>query len=121
MASSKILIATGIYPPKVGGPAQYAKNLKDSFEKLGHEVIVKTYGVEDYLPSGVRHLFFLFKIIPAVLSSDMIFVLDTFSVGLPAVLACKIFGKKSMIRTGGDFLWEGYVERTGKKILLRKF
>lgn len=117
----KILITTGIYPPKIGGPAQYAKNLKETLEKAGHVVNVKTYGIEDYLPSGLRHLFFFFKIIPAVVFADVVFILDTFSVGLPTILACKIFGKKGVIRTGGDFLWEQYVEKTGKKILLRSF
>lgn len=117
----KILITTGIYPPKIGGPAQYAKNLKDQFEKMGHEVVVKTFDFENYLPSGLRHLFFFFKIIPTVLGADVIFVLDTFSVGLPTVSVCKILAKKCTIRTGGDFLWEQYVERTQKKILLRNF
>jgi glycosyltransferase involved in cell wall biosynthesis len=117
----KILINTGIYPPKIGGPAQYAKNLKEAFEKMGHTVRVRTYGIEDKLPTGIRHLFFFFKTIPGVLMSDVVFILDTFSVGIPAVFACKIFGKKGIIRTGGDFLWEQYVERTGRKIFLRNF
>lgn len=117
----KILITTGIYPPKIGGPAQYAKNLALALEQVGNQVVVKTYTVEDKLPSGIRHLSFLLRIIPKVLWADSIITLDTFSVGLPTVMAAKIFGKKSIIRTGGDFLWEQYVERTGKKILLRKF
>jgi glycosyltransferase involved in cell wall biosynthesis len=117
----KILITTGIYPPKIGGPAQYGRNLKIAFEKQGYNTTVKTFSFEDYLPSGIRHLFFFFKIIPAVLKSDVVFILDTFSVGLPTVLVCKTFGKKSIIRTGGDFLWEQYVERTDKKVLFRNF
>jgi len=117
----KILITTGIYPPKIGGPAQYAKNLKEAFEKKGHKVMIKTYGLEDKLPTGLRHLFFFFKIAPNILSAEVIFILDTFSVGLPTILACKIFGKKGIIRTGGDFLWEQYVERSRKKVLLSDF
>ena len=117
----KILITTGIYPPKIGGPAQYAKNLKEAFEKIGHRVSVKTFSMEDYLPSGVRHFYFFIKIIPTVISNEIILILDTFSVGLPSVLASKIFGKKSIIRTGGDFLWEQYTERTKKKVFLRNF
>jgi len=116
-----ILITTGIYPPKIGGPAQYGKNLKTAFEEMNFNVVVKTFLFEDHLPSGIRHIFFFLKIVPAVLRSDVVFILDTFSVGLPSVFACKIFGKKSIIRTGGDFLWEQYVERTGKKVLLRSF
>lgn len=117
----RILITTGIYPPKIGGPAQYAKNLAEAFEKLGHEVSVKTYTMEDVLPTGIRHIFFFLKVIPSLVKSDVVFALDTFSVGLPAVFASKIFGKKCIIRTGGDFLWEQYVERTKKKVLLRNF
>ena len=121
MNNKKILIATGIYPPKIGGPAQYAKNLKEAFGEIGHIAMIKTYGLEGKLPTGIRHLFFFLKIIPSVLKSDAVFALDTFSVGLPAVFACKIFGRKCIIRTGGDFLWEQYLERTKRKILLRNF
>lgn len=121
MNNKKILITTGIYPPKIGGPAQYAKNLKETFEEMGHIVKIKTYQIEDVLPSGIRHVFFLFKIIPAILLSDIVFALDTFCVGLPSVVASKIFGRKCIIRTGGDFLWERYIERTNRKILLRNF
>src|SRR3989344_1078717 len=117
----KILLSTGIYPPKVGGPAQYAKNLKDNFEKIGHHVSVKTFGIEGRLPSGLRHLFFFFKIIPKLLISDLVIILDTYSVGFPTVFASKILSKKSIIRTGGDFLWEHYIEKTKKKVLLKKF
>lgn len=117
----RILITTGIYPPKIGGPAQYAKNLWEVFTKKGYLVKVKTFHLENYLPTGIRHLFFFFKIIPAVWKSDFVLALDTFSVGFPTVLAGKIFGKVVVIRTGGDFLWEGFVERTGKKVFFRNF
>jgi len=116
-----ILITTGIYPPKIGGPSQYAKNLKEVFEKRGVKVILKTYTLEDYLPTGIRHLVFFFKIIIPVILSDFIITLDTFSAGLPTVLAAKIFRKKVLLRTGGDFLWEQYTERTRKKVLLKNF
>jgi glycosyltransferase involved in cell wall biosynthesis len=119
--NKKILITTGIYPPKIGGPAQYAKNLKDSFEKLGCTVEVKTYGLEEFLPIGLRHYYFMIKIIPSLVRSDFVVSLDTFSAGFPTVLASVMFGKKNIIRTGGDFLWEQYVERTHKKVLLKDF
>ena len=121
MSNGRILITTGIYPPKIGGPAQYAKGIENAFDEMGYIVQTRTFNLEDYLPTGIRHIFFFIKIIPEVLASDLIITLDTFSVGLPTILAGKIFGKKVIIRTGGDFLWEQYVERTGKKILLRNF
>ncbi len=117
----KILITTGIYPPKIGGPAQYAMNLKNELQNLGHEVRVRTFTIEDSLPTGVRHLVFFIKIIPDIFWSEKVLALDTYSVGLPTALASIIFRKVVMIRTGGDFLWEQYVERTKKKVLLREF
>lgn len=117
----QILIATGIYPPRVGGPAQYAKNLEEVWKKEGHVVSVATYEKEHNLPTGIRHLYYMFRIIPKVFDADMVLALDTFSVGLPAAIVCKLAGVPLVIRTGGDFLWEGYVERTRKKILLKDF
>lgn len=117
----KILITTGIYPPDVGGPAQYAKNLAETWQKSGEEVGVKFFRIERKLPTGLRHVFYFFKILPAVFWCDFIIALDTWSVALPAVLAAKLFGKKFIIRTGGDFLWESYVERTGELVLFKNF
>lgn len=117
----RIFIATGIYPPTIGGPSQYAKNVKIEWEKKDHKVKVRTFRFEHHLPSGFRHFYYFLKIIPEVLWCDFVFALDTFSVGLPTVLAAKMLGKKVIIRTGGDFLWEQYVERTGKKVLFRNF
>lgn len=117
----RILIATGIYPPDIGGPAQYAVNMETEWKKLGHEVTVRTFRFERRLPSGVRHFWYLVKIAPAAFRADFIFILDTFSAALPAVFLGRLFGKKTIIRTGGDFLWEGYVERTGDLVLLRNF
>ena len=40
----KIVLATGIYPPDIGGPATYVSCLASEFSRLGMEVIVVTYG-----------------------------------------------------------------------------
>lgn len=117
----RILIATGIFPPQIGGPALYAKNLAEEWRRLGHHVTVRTFTVERYLPTGVRHLFYALKVLPSVFRADTVFALDTWSVGIPVALVSKLFGKKVVLRTGGDFLWESYVERTKKKVLLVDF
>ncbi|MBI2482119.1 MAG: glycosyltransferase family 4 protein [Candidatus Vogelbacteria bacterium] len=117
----KIVIATGIYPPQIGGPAQYAKELADALTRAGNEVVIKTYRLEYKLPTGIRHLYYFFKILPTVWQAEVVIALDTFSVGLPAVAAGRLLGTTVIIRTGGDFLWEGHVERTGTKVLFRDF
>src|SRR3989339_2001933 len=110
----KILITTGIYPPKIGGPAQYAKNLKEAFEKLGHSVSVKTFTIENKIPTGIRHIFFFLKIIPSILRADMVFALDTYGVGFPTALASRLFFKKILLETEGVFLWENNWRRNIK-------
>ncbi|HVZ76233.1 MAG TPA: glycosyltransferase family 4 protein [Candidatus Paceibacterota bacterium] len=117
----RIVIATGIYPPQVGGPAYYAKGLAEAYTELGHVAVPVTYGALLRLPIGVRHLAYLARLIPKMRSASAVIALDTFSVAMPAAVACKIMRIPLIIRTGGDFLWEEYLERTGEIILLKDF
>ncbi len=117
----KILIATGIYPPDIGGPAQYARGVEDAWQKQGHKVKVLCFRLERKLPTGIRHLYYFFRVLFSLPRVDFVFSPDTFSAALPALLAAKLLGKKILIRTGGDFLWEWYVERTSDLVLLRDF
>jgi len=118
----RILIATGIYPPEVGGPAYYAQELERVFPALGYDTCVVTYGFLKRLPTGLRHLAYIKKLFLVMLfwRPTYVLALDTFSVGLPAVFVARFMRTKVIIRTGGDFLWEQYVERTGEKILFHE-
>ena len=117
----KILIATGIFPPDIGGPAQYAKELAEEFLRQGHKVKVLAYKFKKKLPTGIRHLFYFLRLFFSLGGIDLIIALDTFSVGLPTILAARIFGKKTILRTGGDFLWENYVQKTGNPLTIKDF
>ena len=117
----KLVIATPLYPPQIGGPATYSKALKEALERAGHVATTISYGKLSSLPSGLRHLIYFFHLIPATFLADAIITMDTFSAGYPSVLAAKIFGKPVIMRVSGDFLWEGYVERTKEKIILAEF
>ena len=117
----KIVIATGIIPPEIGGPAQYAKNLADIWRKQGYSVSVHVFSRFNFLPTGLRHFVYFCSILFDIAKSDFVLVLDTYSSALPATIVSKLFGKKIILRTGGDFLWEFYVERTGDLVLLREF
>lgn len=117
----KIVIATGIYPPEIGGSAFYAEMLSGAFAEDGHKVSVVVYGFLKKLPTGIRHLFYALKLAPHILAADMVIALDTFSVAVPAVFVSRLFGKKIIVRAGGDFLWEEYIERTHENILLSEF
>ncbi|TSC83407.1 MAG: hypothetical protein G01um101417_626 [Parcubacteria group bacterium Gr01-1014_17] len=117
----KILIATGIYPPDIGGPAQYAKETAKAWTRAGHSVSVCSFSAFRAFPSGIRHLAYFSAVFFRALRADLIFIPDTFSAAVPAVAVGKILRKKTIIRTGGDFLWEQFVERTGDLVLLRNF
>ncbi len=116
-----ICIATGIYPPEIGGPAEYARSLFDAFLIQKYNTSVVTYGELQKFPTGIRHFLYFIKLIFDAFDADYIIALDTFSVGLPALIFSKIFGKKITLRVGGDFLWESFLDRTKEEILLSEF
>lgn len=104
-----ILIATGIYPPQVGGISEYAVNFERELKSLGHNVTVSVFDKR----SPFRHLLYALRNIKNVYTSDYILSLDTFSVGFPIMCVCKLLRKKYSLRIGGDFLWESYMSRNG--------
>lgn len=116
-----ICIATPLYPPDIGGPSYYAKGLSESLEALGYQTDLVTYGRLMRLPTGVRHLFFFLRLIPHMVRAHTLIVLDTFSVAFPVAVASSIFRVPFVVRTGGDFVWEQYLERTGDLMPLKDF
>lgn len=117
----KILIASGTYPPDIGGTAQYARNLYETWKRQGHQVKVAAYRWERAFPAFLRHILFFSKVIRKGWDADMIIVLDTWSAGVPTMYACKLMRKQYLLRLGGDLLWETYTERTGDMVLLKDF
>ena len=111
----KILIATGIYPPDIGGPATYSKLLKDELPKRGHSVEILSFGEVRGLPKIIRHTVYFFKVLKRGRKCDIVFAQDPVSVGLPAMLASKILRKKFLIRVAGDYAWEQATQRFGVK------
>jgi len=116
----RILIATGIYPPDIGGPATHVKKLVELFSQRGYAVKVITYGrrtdtnvtaISRGWPFGLRHLIYFIVCCYWARQFDIIFAQDATAVGLPALMAAKILGKKFFIRIGGDLLWERLAEQ----------
>ncbi len=114
----RILLATGIYPPDIGGPATYASLLVKELPQRGVGVKVVTYGpsgVSRGLPKGIRHLVYFWVCFKKALISDVVLAQDTISAGLPALLATRLARKKFIIRVPGDYVWEQSVQRFGVK------
>lgn len=117
----RIIIATGIFPPEVGGPALYAKGVKEALEAEGHEAPAILFGGLRKYPSGLRHLLYAFKLFRASRGADAIFAFDSYSVGVPAAFVGMLLHVPVVVRIGGDFVWESYVERTKQRISLSHF
>ncbi len=121
----KIVIATGILPPDIGGPATYVLRLARHLEKLGHEVKIVTYGdgetkvvvgndrdfslhiVNKRLPLQIRYFKYFKEIKKLAKWADVVYAQDLVSTGLPCAWAKIAKPKMKLVaRLGGDFLWE---------------
>lgn len=102
----KILIATGIFPPQIGGPATYSKLLQDKLPEKGFSVSVVNFGDVLKLPKVVRHIAYFITVLHRGFSADIIYAQDPVSVGLPALLAAKILRKRFYLKVVGDYAWE---------------
>ena len=122
----KILIATGIYPPDLGGPATLLTKLPEALRERGLGVKIITYS--DAAPSEQerqrgevwrikrgRGFFsqaaYFWRFWRLSFWSDIIYATDTYSVGYFAYLIKKMTGKKYVLRFAGDSAWETSVAR----------
>jgi len=117
----KLLIATGIYPPSVGGPATYSKLLYDELPKRGMQVEVVSFDSVRMLPVGVRHVLYFLKVLLAAIGKDIIYAQDPVSVGYPAMWVAKLLRKKFVLKIVGDYAWEQGMQRFGVRELLDDF
>src|SRR3989344_53080 len=117
----RLVIATPLYPPEIGGPATYAKLLEDGLPGKGIEVeLVKFSGVR-HLPKLVRHYIYYRRVLQAARGADAVLALDPVSVGLPAMKAAKKAGKPFVVKIVGDYAWEQGVQRFGVTGTLDEF
>lgn len=117
----RIVIATGIYPPEVGGPAPYAAGVAEELKKMGHEPALALFSDLKVYPSGVRHVLYMFRLLRISKGAAAILAFDTGSTGVPAAVVARLRKLPLLIRIGGDFVWEKYVERSGEQMPLPKF
>jgi glycosyltransferase involved in cell wall biosynthesis len=109
----KVVLATPLYPPEIGGPATYAKILVDELPKHGFEVELVKFSDVRHLPKFIRHIAYYFRVLRAAKKSDIVFALDPVSVGLPAMKAAQKTGKKFVVKIVGDYAWEQGRQRFG--------
>lgn len=116
-----MIIAAGIYPPSIGGPATYAKLLVDRFSSYGYEVEVVAFDSVRRYPKIVSHALYFLRLLRGSVGVDVIYVMDPVSVGLPALMVSLFTRKRYILRLGGDYAWEQGVARFGVKQTLDNF
>lgn len=122
-----IVLATGIYPPAIGGPATYCRHLAKELIKQGHEVEVVTYGCKCEKQSAKCEVYTVSNSIPVLrwwwysqklrevgVDADIVYAFSSISCGIPLMLS-GLKKPKRMLRLGGDFFWERYTDWGGEK------
>ncbi len=126
VVKGSVLLACGIFPPDVGGPAthnlRFLKGLNDRGIKTGvvtysdvkkSNINDSSYEVErvsrKYL-FGIRHLIFFFRLLISSLKYEIIYAQDITATGVPATIVAFLFKKRFFLRIGGDILWERIAE-----------
>lgn len=109
----KLVIATPLYPPEIGGPATYAKLLKEGLPPKGIEVILVKFSDVRSLPKIIRHYVYYRRIRAALRGADAVLALDPVSVGLPVMYAAQKEGKPFIVKIVGDYAWEQGQQRFG--------
>jgi len=130
-AHKNILIATGIFSPDIGGPATYTKTLCEELPKFGWEVKVVTYSddtnaecriknVELRMQSVevlrvsrqqnklLRYCKYFWQILHLLNWANIVYAQGPVSEGLPVYWACKLRGRKYILKIVGDYAWEQF-------------
>ncbi|MFH1661806.1 MAG: glycosyltransferase [Candidatus Falkowbacteria bacterium] len=137
-----ILIATGIFPPDIGGPATYVKTLCDELPEKGFNVKVVTYfdknsklnhsikiqnskfkifKINKNRNLVIRYFNYFLRVLKLLNWANIVYVQGPVSEGLPSWLACKLRRKKYILKIVGDYGWEQGTQRFGVNDLLDEF
>jgi len=121
----KVVLATGIYPPEIGGPATYVRNLALALSQRQVKVSVIAYGEQEDTAGDIpvirvsrrggpliRWKRYANALKKHAADAEIIYAFSSVSCGAPLWLAGLKHPKK-ILRLGGDFLWERYTDRGG--------
>ncbi len=109
----KLVLATPLYPPEIGGPATYASLLAAGLPEKGIEVRLVKFSDVRRWPRVIRHYAYYRRVLAAARLADAVLALDPVSVGLPAMKAAKKAGKPFVVKIVGDYAWEQGRQRFG--------
>lgn len=114
----KIVLATPIYPPEIGGPATYTKELCERIHQ-NHNVTVVAFTdskevfpgtqllvVSKNQPLPIRLIKYFFAVWKASRGADIIYVQNAMASGLPVALVSMLRHIPFVLKFVGDEAWE---------------
>jgi len=125
MQNKKLIIAAGIYPPDIGGPAIYSQLVAREFANKGISVSLICYSDKKEEPTDKKDKFKIIRIVRKknplfryavyalnlfglAKNGDIIYAQGPLGAGLPALIVAKILRKQFIIKIVGDYAWEQY-------------
>ncbi|NQU77864.1 glycosyltransferase family 4 protein [Candidatus Falkowbacteria bacterium] len=140
--NAKIVIAAGIFPPDIGGPATYVVKLGNALVQRGCRINIVCYtsprengkwkmengkwnfSVFRVLRKGnkiVRYFKYFWKVLRVGKDCDVIYAQGPTSAGLPALFAAKLLRKKFVVKIVGDPAWEQAIGKGLTKDMIDEF
>ncbi|MBI4065766.1 glycosyltransferase family 4 protein [Candidatus Kaiserbacteria bacterium] len=129
----RIVLATPVYPPEIGGPATYTKELALRLRDK-HEIIIVAYASTSEIIEGVtlfvaskrrplpiRILKYAYDLFRASRGADVIYVQNAMAAGLPAVLIGMLRRIPVVLKFVGDEAWERASQERRTKKRLEEF
>ncbi len=126
----RVVFATGIYPPEMGGPATYVRSMARVMHEKGWLPVVITYGDQQVPQDGwpvicvsrrggalMRYFRYFLAVMRQAHFADVVYVQGGVSDGFPGALAAICAGKRHriMMRVPGDYAWEMHQQKPGVK------
>lgn len=109
----RILLATPLYPPDMGGPATYSALLARELPREGINVVLVPFSSVRHLPKGISHAVYTWHVFRGARDVDIVYAQDPISVGLPSCIAAFLRRKTFVLKVVGDQAWEQGVQRFG--------
>lgn len=129
----KIILATPVYPPEIGGPATYTKELALRLREE-HKIIIVAYASTSEIIEGttlfiaskrrplpLRLLKYTLTLFNAARGADVIYVQNAMAAGLPAALVSMIRRVPLVLKFVGDEAWERASQERRTKKRLEEF
>jgi len=126
----RILLATGVFYPDVGGPAIHVVKIAERLVAEGFRPVVVSYGddgdnkqfpfkikrISRSYPKSLQWLLYFLVVFKEAINSKVVYAFDPTAAGVPVCFASYLLRKPFIIRIGGDPIWEREAEM-GRRIM----